>query len=55
MRALNAYDVTQEYYDTAQAGTRDTPGGITKFMVPMVVNGKVYVGTQTRLDVYGLF
>jgi IPT/TIG domain-containing protein/carbohydrate binding protein with CBM4/9 domain len=55
LRAFDPYDLTREYYDTAQAGTRDAPGGITGFMMPTVVNGKVYIGTRTELDVYGLF
>ena len=55
LQALNPYDPMQEYYDTDQAsGARDLPGGITKFVVPLVINGKVYVATQTELDVYGL-
>ena len=55
LHALNPYNATQDYYSTSQAGTRDIPGGITKFTIPLVVNGKVYLGTQTELDIYGLF
>jgi IPT/TIG domain-containing protein len=56
LRALDPYDVTQEYYNSNQAGTRDVPGaGISKFMVPVVVNGKVYIAGQGELDVYSMF
>jgi hypothetical protein len=42
-----------ELYDTTQCGTQDTPGLGVKFTVPSAVNGKVYVGTQGELDVFG--
>jgi hypothetical protein len=41
-------------YDTGQCGTQDVPGLAVKFTVPSIANGKVYIGTQSELDVYGL-
>jgi hypothetical protein len=52
--AYDASDVSKELYDSTQAGTRDTAGIAVRFGVPTVANGRVYVGTQSELDVYGL-
>jgi hypothetical protein len=54
---LHAYDATkvsQELYNTNQAGTRDLLGPGITFSIPTVMNGKVYVGTGSELDVLGL-
>jgi len=56
LRAYNATNVALEIYDSLQAdsGTRDNPGDPVKFTVPSAANGKVYVGAQQSLAVYGL-
>ncbi|HEV2177444.1 MAG TPA: hypothetical protein VGW33_09620 [Terriglobia bacterium] len=54
LRAYDATNVSHELYNSNQAGPRDTPGQGVKFTVPIVVNGKVYAGTATELDVFGL-
>ena len=54
LRAYDANNLGNEIYNTSQAGSRDTPGVATKFNIPLVANGKVFVSAQTQLVVYGL-
>jgi hypothetical protein len=52
--AYDATDLTKELYDSNQAvNSRDSFSG-NKFITPMVVNGKVYVGTPNSVAVFGL-
>jgi hypothetical protein len=55
---LHAYDATKlsiELYNTNQNAARDALGTSIKFAPPLVINGKVYVGTHDHLVVYGSF
>lgn len=55
---LYAYDATnlsKELYNSAQApGNRDGFGTGNKFITPLIINGKVYVGTPSGVAVFGL-
>jgi hypothetical protein len=54
---LHAYDASNlhELYNSNQAsGGRDQFGTGNKFITPMIVNGKVYVGTTNSVGVFGL-
>lgn len=55
---LHAYDATKlstEFYNTNQNASRDSLGSSIKFAPPLVIHGKVYVGTHDHLVIYGTF
>jgi len=56
--AYDATNITNPLYNSAQALSqgvpRDSTGCANKFAVPTIANGRVYVGTQNELDVFGL-
>jgi hypothetical protein len=54
LRAYDASNLSFEIYNSDQAGTRDTLDIAAKFAIPLVVNGKVYVASNSQLTVYGL-
>lgn len=54
LRVYDAANVSRELYTSNQSGSRDQAGIAVKFAVPTVANGKVYIGTSSELDVYGL-
>jgi len=55
LHAYKAGNVSVELYNSAQAsGGRDQFGTASHFGTPMIVNGKVYVGTSNSVAAFGL-
>lgn len=55
LHAYNASNLAVELYNSNQAANgRDHFGSGNKYITPMIANGKVYVGTQTGVGVFGL-
>ena len=53
LRAYDANDLTVQLYASDQSGSRDTLDYAAKFSVPVVVNGKVFVTSMSKLTIYG--
>jgi hypothetical protein len=55
---LHAYDAsnlaTELYNNTQATGSRDAAGSGNKFITPTVAGGKVFVGTQNSVAIFGL-
>lgn len=54
LHAFNAATLTEIYNSSQASGGRDQFGNGNKFMTPMIVNGKVFVGTPNGVAVFGL-
>jgi uncharacterized protein (TIGR03437 family) len=54
LRAFEATNVANALWDSSQNSARDSIDSVVKFTAPMVVNGKVYVATNTALYAFGL-
>ncbi len=55
LHAYDASDLAHELYNSSQAANgRDQFGAGNKFITPAIADGKVLVGTQNGVAVFGL-
>jgi outer membrane protein assembly factor BamB len=54
LHAYNALTLHELYNTNQAAGSRDHFGDGNKYITPLIVNGKVYVGTTNGVGVFGL-
>jgi len=54
LHAYNALTLQELYNSTQAPNGRDNFGAGNKFITPMIINGKVYVGTTTGVGVFGI-
>ena len=54
LRAYDATNVSHELFNSETNAARDRAGACLRFTIPTVVNGRVYIGTKSEVDVYGL-
>jgi outer membrane protein assembly factor BamB len=56
LHAYDATNLTREFYNSSQAANgRDQFGAGNKFVTPAIADGKVFVGAQNGLAIFGLF
>jgi len=53
LHAYNSDNLAEELYSSRTEARRDNPGIAVKMTVPTVVNGRVYIGVQGGLAVFG--
>jgi hypothetical protein len=54
LRAYEASNVAHELYNSEQNSARDRAGPSLRFTIPMISDGRVYVGAAGQVNVYGL-
>lgn len=54
LHAYDASNLAHELYNSNQSGARDAFGLGNKFITPLIANGRVYIGTQNSVAVFGL-
>lgn len=54
LHAYSATNLATELYNSTTQASRDAVGAVSEHSVPVVANGKVYIGTESGLDVFGL-